>query len=327
MRSVVICLKNRTFAVSQTSTIFSGKPYIRLWFAWKIVLLQYHKHLIQIRVIACICCDLLEKSYFCSITNIKAMRTKDHRGLWFAWKIVLLQYHKHPTRVLSYCIAVVICLKNRTFAVSQTSFVLVMLRLMLLWFAWKIVLLQYHKHRNRRSNRRSISCDLLEKSYFCSITNIINTPRIRFDSVVICLKNRTFAVSQTSEKQNEIEQALLWFAWKIVLLQYHKHLKQSEPNISECCDLLEKSYFCSITNILRTILYMKFRLWFAWKIVLLQYHKHLRIFPLYQLCSCDLLEKSYFCSITNIGYSLLSQHAQLWFAWKIVLLQYHKHLA
>ena len=42
------------------------------------------------------------------------------------------------------------------------------------------------------------SCDLLEKSYFCSITNILS-PRARCSaSVVICLKNRTFAVSQTS---------------------------------------------------------------------------------------------------------------------------------
>ena len=41
-------------------------------------------------------------------------------------------------------------------------------------------------------------CDLLEKSYFCSIANnkeLINTTQ-RY--VVICLKNRTFAVSQTT---------------------------------------------------------------------------------------------------------------------------------
>ena len=43
-----------------------------------------------------------------------------------------------------------------------------------------------------------MGCDLLEKSYFCSIAN--NTPpRPMAESpVVICLKNRTFAVSQTT---------------------------------------------------------------------------------------------------------------------------------
>ena len=41
---VVICLKNRTFAVSQTSLPSPSRARYR--------------------------CDLLEKSYFCSITNI-----------------------------------------------------------------------------------------------------------------------------------------------------------------------------------------------------------------------------------------------------------------
>ena len=66
------------------------------------------------------------------------------------------------------------------------------------------------------------SCDLLEKSYFCSIAN--NSPNKCgiFNFVVICLKNRTFAVSQTT---------LLHISVKVL-----------------CCDLLEKSYFCSIAN-------------------------------------------------------------------------------
>ena len=41
-------------------------------------------------------------------------------------------------------------------------------------------------------------CDLLEKSYFCSITNIPSKEEEWQYIVVICLKNRTFAVSQTS---------------------------------------------------------------------------------------------------------------------------------
>ena len=41
-------------------------------------------------------------------------------------------------------------------------------------------------------------CDLLEKSYFCSITNILVSTHHSICHVVICLKNRTFAVSQTS---------------------------------------------------------------------------------------------------------------------------------
>ena len=67
-----------------------------------------------------------------------------------------------------------------------------------------------------------ISCDLLEKSYFCSIANNTRSEFIDLAAVVICLKNRTFAVSQTT-----------------ILFGIHVFI---------CCDLLEKSYFCSIAN-------------------------------------------------------------------------------
>jgi len=246
-----------------------------LWFAWKIVLLQYHKHPYLRFAKTSIGCDLLEKSYFCSITNIPLRHFVPHY-------------------------AVVICLKNRTFAVSQTSICSKLASIVWLWFAWKIVLLQYHKHLSPNIGMFSDSCDLLEKSYFCSITNI-NVIKI-------------------------IRKIALWFAWKIVLLQYHKHQLAQRLRKHNRCDLLEKSYFCSITNIQKefqdyiqsVVICLKnrtfavsqtsvmldgtypFRLWFAWKIVLLQYHKHQEIDKRDFRYRCDLLEKSYFCSITNI---------------------------
>ena len=169
----MICLKNRTFAVSQTSETQRIAALDELWFAWKIVLLQYHKHHLFYFPYWFFSCDLLEKSYFCSITNIAVS----------GW----------PTAEV-----VVICLKNRTFAVSQTSQLPYGIGVALLWFAWKIVLLQYHKHRFIVHVNNPIRCDLLEKSYFCSITNIRPRQGIHDVAVVICLKNRTFAVSQTS---------------------------------------------------------------------------------------------------------------------------------
>ena len=67
---------------------------------------------------------------------------------------------------------VVICLKTRTFAVSQTTI------------------------KTAQCGRQS--CDLLENSYFCSIANNFNSYEYMEDEVVICLKTRTFAVSQTT---------------------------------------------------------------------------------------------------------------------------------
>ena len=117
----MICLKNRTFAVSQTTVRIPSSVFAR--------------------------CDLLEKSYFCSITN-------------------------NATNNSSPSLRVVICLKNRTFAVSQTT--------------------RHYRGRDQ------FSCDLLEKSYFCSITNNRTSRYPPSFCVVICLKNRTFAVSQTT---------------------------------------------------------------------------------------------------------------------------------
>ena len=120
-----------------------------------------------------LCCDLLEKSYFCSIAN--------------NWRCYV-----SPTQ------PVVICLKNRTFAVSQTTEGATRIELPVLWFAWKIVLLQYRKQPEFRTYVQGLRCDLLEKSYFCSIANNPFRVGMVAHSVVICLKNRTFAVSQTT---------------------------------------------------------------------------------------------------------------------------------
>ena len=168
---------------------------------------------------------------------------------------------------------VVICLKNRTFAVSQTTvkrkdrqqcscdlleksyFCSIANNspkldglAHVLWFAWKIVLLQYRKQLYPHNMDGLPSCDLLEKSYFCSIANNLFLCPYPNALVVICLKNRTFAVSQTTDPTNAVSSISLWFAWKIVLLQYRKQQSQFTFNWTPCCDLLEKSYFCSIAN-------------------------------------------------------------------------------
>ena len=321
----MICLKNRTFAVSQTTGGTDAKTYIPLWFAWKIVLLQYRKQ------------RLLPS---------------------FQRKLV------------------VICLKNRTFAVSQTTFYrrtslplscdlleksyfcsianniqLVFTRDFLLWFAWKIVLLQYRKQHIEPLGKDECSCDLLEKSYFCSIANNNLPDLLEYQSVVICLKNRTFAVSQTTFVWYSCYQAKLWFAWKIVLLQYRKQLVRRRKRVNLVviclknrtfavsqttshwqtfwqwrCDLLEKSYFCSIAN--NQPRYGRFwpRLWFAWKIVLLQYRKQLlRVWYDCAIVVICLKNRTFAVSQTTVAHVQRTQH-RLWFAWKIVLLQYRKQL-
>ena len=269
---VVICLKNRTFAVSQTTVCLVTNGSTR--------------------------CDLLEKSYFCSIANNRLAVLAAPTELWFAWKIVLLQYRKQLGWKIRWSWGVVICLKNRTFAVSQTTITSPTCTL--------------------------LCCDLLEKSYFCSIANNFACGGGVQWAVVICLKNRTFAVSQTTTIFARITSLSLWFAWKIVLLQYRKQHQERVwvwETVVIC--LKNRTFAVSQTTKLGCWI-LAFWLWFAWKIVLLQYRKQQTWPSRPSETCCDLLEKSYFCSIANNGNKIISNAYMLWFAWKIVLLQYRK---
>ena len=324
MKLVVICLKNRTFAVSQTTLLAIANNSVQLWFAWKIVLLQYRKQLSCYLMNLEQCCDLLEKSYFCSIANNFLVRALRAFWLWFAWKIVLLQYRKQLRLLLGNVAPSCDLLEKSYFcSIANNNKQPFKLRVQL-WFAWKIVLLQYRKQPRQPPCEREARCDLLEKSYFCSIANNWNRAEDVARAVVICLKNRTFAVSQTTK----IKKACKAYS----------------------CDLLEKSYFCSIANNLST------NEAFATAVVICLKN---RTFAVSQTTvgmavafddGCDLLEKSYFCSIANnlveisgasiyvviclknrtfavsqtTGRAAQQAFQQLWFAWKIVLLQYRK---
>ena len=140
---------------------------------------------------------------------------------------------------------------------------------------------------------------LPENSYFCSIANNFECTANRCRLVVICLKTRTFAVSQTTEIDVTKPRGGLWFAWKLVLLQYRKQQQDPIAFFNACCDLLENSYFCSIANNVLLKRLLRLLLWFAWKLVLLQYRKQPGFKPQFEDDGCDLLENSYFCSIAN----------------------------
>ena len=57
--------------------------------------------------------------------------------------------------------------------------------------------------------KKHVGCDLLEKSYFCSIANNHIRNFLNAEIVVICLKNRTFAVSQTTQQRQYGEDLVL----------------------------------------------------------------------------------------------------------------------
>ena len=72
----------------------------------------------------------------------------------------------------------------------------------------------------------SEGCDLLEKSYLCGISNNQEALTRSLMHVVICLKSLTFVVSVTTRRSDALS--------------------------CVCCDLLEKSYLCGISNNIST---------------------------------------------------------------------------
>ena len=198
-------------------------------------------------------CDLLENSYLCGISNNDAMRKDVPQSvviclkirtfvvsattglfwqirpntLWFAWKFVPLWYQQqhHQRNLLR--LQVVICLKIRTFVVSATTCLSLSNWTFGLWFAWKFVPLWYQQQQWLIQRIKATSCDLLENSYLCGISNnsVINLSK--WKPVVICLKIRTFVVSATTGNIYPYCQRSLWFAWKFVPLWYQQQRYQS----------------------------------------------------------------------------------------------------
>ena len=299
-RSVVICLKIRTFVVSATTSLTSTWLTYALWFAWKFVPLWYQQ---QLGVV------WITESY----------------GLWFAWKFVPLWYQQQ--QMINRCMieCVVICLKIRTFVVSATTGSVIFEREFVLWFAWKFVPLWYQQQQHSYQWHNHDSCDLLENSYLCGISNNSISGVGISKRVVICLKIRTFVVSATTSYQPIQMESEVVICLKIRTFVVSATTSYIISIVPLCCDLLENSYLCGISNNERwaepelrpVVICLKIRtfvvsattmsleflrvvpLWFAWKFVPLWYQQQPAGASIYGVARCDLLENSYLCGISN----------------------------
>ena len=177
-----------------------------------------------------------------------ALFKRKQKVLWFAWKFVPLWYQQQRYKAEWLTSEVVICLKIRTFVVSATTQNKSPPALSLLWFAWKFVPLWYQQQPLWKLQVFWPSCDLLENSYLCGISNNMCTSSWLIQKVVICLKIRTFVVSATTIVNDSCYLILLWFAWKFVPLWYQQQQAAIDIIHNTSCDLLENSYLCGISN-------------------------------------------------------------------------------
>ena len=244
-------------------------------------------------------CDLLENSYLCGISN-------------------------NAYTSFYYYLKVVICLKIRTFVVSATTISLIKPCNPWLWFAWKFVPLWYQQQRNVRGPYSEASCDLLENSYLCGISNNNIVGTFTFNLVVICLKIRTFVVSATTKADGASKYTELWFAWKFVPLWY-----QQQPIIT--CVL---KLFVVICLKIRTFVVSattdaiarekRILLWFAWKFVPLWYQQQQYIYKVHHVEVVICLKIRTFVVSATTYLHIVQIRVQLWFAWKFVPLWYQQ---
>ena len=221
---VVICLKIRTFVVSATTEQWKQNQSNLLWFAWKFVPLWYQQQQEEYISLITPCCDLLENSYLCGISNNPLIFFDVRNWLWFAWKFVPLWYQQQLNsswQVSLYCCDL---LENSYLCGISNNFIAISRLPVLLWFAWKFVPLWYQQQLRPPMIEFLLSCDLLENSYLCGISNNSVTDKYLTIFVVICLKIRTFVVSATTVGRKGRHFAELWFAWKFVPLWYQQQL-------------------------------------------------------------------------------------------------------
>ena len=166
-----------------------------------------------------------------------------------------------------------ICLKIRTFVVSATTRKRNHPYMSTLWFAWKFVPLWYQQQPIRKSDTALIRCDLLENSYLCGISNNASM--------------RCFVLP------------LLWFAWKFVPLWYQQQRLILNCATKICCDLLENSYLCGISNNISSS-----SRWRNWVVICLKI-------------------RTFVVSATTSSWLWMSGKL-LWFAWKFVPLWYQQ---
>ena len=192
---VVICLKIRTFVVSATTVVLG--------------------------ILVSPCCDLLENSYLCGISNNSLLQVMMMEAVVICLKIRTFVVSATTSNWISVTKLVVICLKIRTFVVSATTLIPDFGLQTALWFAWKFVPLWYQQQLIATGNDDGSSCDLLENSYLCGISNNIQL-NISNEAGCDLLENSYLCGISNNHFWKCNNSSLLWFAWKFVPLWYQQ---------------------------------------------------------------------------------------------------------
>ena len=218
----MISFKINIFVLSNTTTLLSVPYLVLLWLALKLVSLHYQIQQEITKINHQSVVISFKISIFALSNTTNDLKNVLGHPLWLALKLVSLHYQIQQITPTIDNLIVVISFKISIFALSNTTYHQVVCQWRKLWFAWKFVPLWYQQQLKRSWIVLQHSCDLLENSYLCGISNNSGEANGIWPVVVICLKIRTFVVSATTIHAVLCITSELWFAWKFVPLWYQQ---------------------------------------------------------------------------------------------------------
>ena len=192
------------------------------------------------------------------------------------------------------------CFQISNFVLWQTARENWMKYNILLWIAFKLVILSYGKQ-----------------------LKVINLRRIK---VVNCFQISNFVLWQTASDENLPWFGELWIAFKLVILSYGKQQGWIWNRHLSVVNCFQISNFVLWQTAKRYWIYSQMRLWIAFKLVILSYGKQpiqddsltLRVVNCFQISNFVLWQTAF--------QAKLHQHSLLWIAFKLVILSYGKQL-
>ena len=158
-----------------------------LWFAQNSLPLRWQRQHQTFANANTKCCDLLKIHYLCG----------DKDNSW----------NRSRTRPM-----VVICSKFITFAVTKTTATCHGTLSVALWFAQNSLPLRWQRQQTRKYPYIIKCCDLLKIHYLCGDKDNRTMADDALQTVVICSKFITFAVTKTTRTTDDTKDTKLWFA-------------------------------------------------------------------------------------------------------------------
>ena len=155
------CFQISIFAVANTTVATRVIVVPQLWIAFKLVSLQLQTQRVCHFCTKCVVVNCFQISIFAVANTTVPPTLETEDVLWIAFKLVSLQLQTQPDNRYLLNSSVVNCFQISIFAVANTTVMLCLTRVNLLWIAFKLVSLQLQTQPGSMLGLVRCCCELL----------------------------------------------------------------------------------------------------------------------------------------------------------------------